>query len=341
MTPTGKISYFKHFPFHFVRPYDAQQRCTTQEFLQKLNVSNCEWFLRPKVAISEACEALRKNWEIVYSGSVVHDELKHTFEQLIDPIIPSLAALDSKDKTTPATNQHVFELMNSCFHAPDLDSQLADVMHEAAALYVFAAQLRAMRALVKNPEHYANKLTSDAPEAVQFRNTKTVASMQRMFTTLCVPNETAQTPNTMEVRALASQLVNPANPNAQITGLPCVATLTPNNGLTNPTTTATTTTPGLGNQAIDMILQLQAQIQGMQQELLQKQAPPPSTADISPPPDRPKKKKRSRIVLEDIDEEQPSTSKDYTSTEPQDPETQEQDHHSQPAKRKKARKGNK
>ena len=45
-------------------------------------------------------------------------------------------------------------------------------MQESGALYVFLAQLRAMRALFLNPEQYAAKLMNNSPEAIQLKNMK-------------------------------------------------------------------------------------------------------------------------------------------------------------------------
>ena len=59
-----KVTFFKQFPHHFLRPYDAQLECTYEEFLQKLTPRNCEWLMRPKIALSEVAQALRENWEL-------------------------------------------------------------------------------------------------------------------------------------------------------------------------------------------------------------------------------------------------------------------------------------
>jgi hypothetical protein len=46
------------------------------------------------------------------------------------------------------------------------------------SLFVFLTQLRAMRALITNPEQYASKLVNDEPPAIQFKNDKTIAALQ-------------------------------------------------------------------------------------------------------------------------------------------------------------------
>ena len=68
-TPSTKVTFFKHFPHHFLWPYDAQLLDNQHDFIEKLTAKNCEWTMRPKVTLSEAAQALRENWEILKTAS--------------------------------------------------------------------------------------------------------------------------------------------------------------------------------------------------------------------------------------------------------------------------------
>ena len=51
--------YFKQFPKQLIKPYGAHTAPLSEEnILSKINTINCEWFLRPKYAMSEMAETV-------------------------------------------------------------------------------------------------------------------------------------------------------------------------------------------------------------------------------------------------------------------------------------------
>lgn len=307
-TPT-KVTYFKHFPHYFIRPYDAQLHFNQSEFLEKLTPRNCEWMMRPKIALSEAAQALRENWDIIKDAEVVDSRIRDNILNIMTPIADSLLNVDTKQKSTQATETDIYNILNACFQEPQLDASLANWMQQSAALYVFIAQLRAMRTVLANPQQYASKLMNDSPEAVQFKTAKTVPAMQQMLNTMCttVQLQTLSSTATGTHGQLAGQLINP-NSQSQTLVAPPLPLLT---GLCQPTTlppaTATATAtqvnlpslppdipstsstaqanlaatqqqeqqpvqppPQVNDQFMDMMLQLQAQIQALQQQAAMK-----------------------------------------------------------------------
>lgn len=216
----SKVTYFKHFPHYFIHPYDAQLQYNQQEFLEKLSARNCEWITRPKVALSEAAQALHENWEIVKKSPLLDRTVQNQMESVLEPMHQIFTNLDSKDKSSNATNQDVYQVMRWCFDYPDLDASLSTSMQQSAAFFVLLTQLRAMRGLVTNPKHYATKLVNDAPESIQFKNDKTVGALQQMLTAMCASPQTGpQSSGSHNVRALAQQLVDPSASRASSSGL--------------------------------------------------------------------------------------------------------------------------
>ena len=140
----GKVTFFKHFPHHFLRPYDAQQHYNNAEFVEKLTPRNCEWLMRPKIALSEAAQGLRQNWELVQNSDLVDANTREIITNMMTPIFQSLLNVDSKEKTTQPSHVDIHNIMNSCYQRPELDTSLAKWKQESAALYVFIMQLRAM-----------------------------------------------------------------------------------------------------------------------------------------------------------------------------------------------------
>lgn len=101
-TSPTKVTYFKHFPHYFIRPNDAQLQLNQSEFLEKLTPRNCEWMMQPKIALSEAAQALRENWDIIKEAELVDSGICDTFLNIITPIAHSLVNVDTKGKSTQA-----------------------------------------------------------------------------------------------------------------------------------------------------------------------------------------------------------------------------------------------
>lgn len=130
-----------------------------------------------------------------------------------------------------------------------------------------------MRALFTHPEACASKLVSDHTAAVQFKNNKSVATLQKMLTEMCVPFATSNpTSQSAHVRTLAEDLVDPSNP----TSSQRPNTSTPHSGLSDPSSTerdqrqpSVVHQPSqatVNTQLMDMILSLESQMQLLQQQ---------------------------------------------------------------------------
>ena len=212
-TPS-KVTFFKHFPHHFLRPYDAQIQYSNADFLEKLTPRNCEWLMRPKIALNEAAQGLRQNWVLFENSELIHATMRENIHNMIMPISESLSKVDTKEKTTQPNDVGIYNIMNSYYQHPELDTSLTKWMQESAALYVFFTQFRAMRVLFANPEQYASKLMSDSPEAIQFKNAKTIPALQKrlndMCTTTAVTASAIDTPHHRQ--QLSQQLTNPQRP---------------------------------------------------------------------------------------------------------------------------------
>lgn len=364
----SKVTYFKHFPHYFLRPYDAQQHYNLQEFLEKLSARNCEWMTRPKVAISEAAQALSENWELVKANNFLEPSIQRQMETLLQPMQQVLSNLDVKQKTTQATNQDVYQVMRWCFDQPQLDESLSLWMQQSAAFFVMVTQMGAMRALLTNPEQYATKLVNDSPEAIRFKSEKSVASLQKMLTDMCASFQSIPViGTTTHLSALAQQLVNPAGAPPMPPGLQAPSNTFSNapQNLDIPTTanevqlpvsnTQSMTTPQqpqsttLNTQLMDMILSLQNQMQQLQQQQMAAKTKEMADNDIPQPQKINKKKRKINDTNEDsqpqpiepppMQVDEPSTSTCYEEAEvPQTDEVKKSDENHEVKKSKKQKK---
>lgn len=64
-TSTG-VTYFRQFLKNFLRPYGkVEGKMTDEKVLKRVSRDSCEWFSRPKVAMSELSETIVKNIEVL------------------------------------------------------------------------------------------------------------------------------------------------------------------------------------------------------------------------------------------------------------------------------------
>ena len=100
---TTKVTYFRHFPHNFIRPYDGQLQYSDQEYIEKLSTVNCEWLSRPKVAMSDCSKAMLDNMAILENNTVFNDTFMTTVKGVVDPCMASFANLNTKNKDNRPT----------------------------------------------------------------------------------------------------------------------------------------------------------------------------------------------------------------------------------------------
>ena len=66
---------------------------------------NCEWLLRPNIAISEMASTLKDNWSniMAYRETVFTKDFVDNLRQFVDPITDALRRVGNKDKLDTST----------------------------------------------------------------------------------------------------------------------------------------------------------------------------------------------------------------------------------------------
>ena len=153
----------------------------------------------------------------------------------------------------------MYKIMSWSLQHTEMDDSLTQMMHQCAAFYMFLTQLRAMRALFRNPEVYAAKLVNDSPKAIQFKNSKSIPALQQLLNKMCA--KTAPTPGTSSATAyhssqLCQQLVNLAMGTTASTSFTAVTTTPAEHTAADQLTPPTAPPSQITNQLMDFILQL-------------------------------------------------------------------------------------
>lgn len=96
------VSYFNHFRKDFIRPYwlvHDQSSFDARTLSHRLNNINCEFFLRPQIAISEFAETVLINLKYIEEHlDILEKESIYAFIKKTKKIEPYLDILDSKLK---------------------------------------------------------------------------------------------------------------------------------------------------------------------------------------------------------------------------------------------------
>ena len=96
------VSFFNHFRKDFIRPYGLAHNENTFDpatLSRRLNNINCEFYLRPQIAISEFAETIPANLQYVEENiNILDEESISAFIRKTRKIEPYLKILDSKKR---------------------------------------------------------------------------------------------------------------------------------------------------------------------------------------------------------------------------------------------------
>ena len=94
------VQYYNHFRKDFLRPYGlAHEESSFDDatITRRLNSYNCEFYLRPQVAISEFAETVQQNLHYIRDNAEIIDQRAiSAFVKKTEKLEPYLAILDTK-----------------------------------------------------------------------------------------------------------------------------------------------------------------------------------------------------------------------------------------------------
>lgn len=135
--------------------------------------------------------------------------------------------------------------------------------------------MRAMQVCVNNTRIYASKLMNDHPSAVEFKNAKTLATLQKMLTAMAVPVGPQTAQDGRRNRAAVDELIDPSAGRIAVNTARLEQTSSPREGLVNPSEECASPasrinksiegSSAINHQLMDMVIMLQEQMQTLQQ----------------------------------------------------------------------------
>ena len=190
------VSYFNQFPANFLKPYGKADSPPDEDTISKrTRPISCEWFLRPKVAMSEFTETITQNIEILKDEHIKYIDASK-FEEMSEEIQPFLIALNrlnnnknskEKNNTTAPTKDDIKTVMSflyDCNHP--LDKAVEDMVILGAAMFTTAIQYIVARSIMTEPAKFAEKLVLENEGSKEFKKGRDVKALRRFLESECL-----------------------------------------------------------------------------------------------------------------------------------------------------------
>ena len=182
------VNYFNHFPRQRLIPYGQISEATSDKtMLDKANSINCEYLIRPKIAMSEFAETVQSNMNLL-----VHKCEKLDFESVSSHIYKLdevMKVFNTKNNQTVSSkdvrNVLKYFIEDNC----ERDDAFDNLEHLGMMMYTIASHQKQVRALVRDPRIYSLKCENlNASEG--FKSSPSITTLKDWWSKELVTEET-------------------------------------------------------------------------------------------------------------------------------------------------------
>ena len=140
-----------------MRPYrKIEAALTTKQIKETLNPKNCEWFTRPKVAMSEMAATCSEN--IKGARQVLHRWLQDDIISMMVKYKDAVHPLNTKNDA-PVTPEVVSKMMQfHCTNKPNEVKFFEDTERLGNISFLMGTHFRSLRTLILNMKDYAQMI---------------------------------------------------------------------------------------------------------------------------------------------------------------------------------------
>ena len=188
-SPGGNgVLYRNQFPKNFLRPYGAVEQAPTEDVVfRRVSPASCEWLKRPKVAMSEMAETLSTNMDMLTAKkSKLLSSDGVAYAKKLKPLLQNLKHLNTKNRETPATKDHVKGILKCVVGADEqTDAFIDEAMEVGAALFLTATHLSVARTLFRNPDQYASAIDVTGKWASDFKKNANMRTLKTAIEKEC------------------------------------------------------------------------------------------------------------------------------------------------------------
>lgn len=220
LTPekTKAVSYFNQFPANFLKPYGRAADPPTEETINKrTNPISCEWFLCPKVVMSEFAATMVENLALLedHNSPLVKNAKFRRVMESSQAFVDALNSLNSNSSDN-ATDEDVKTVLQYMYDEDNgLEAVVDDMFTLGGAMFTTAIHYMVSRSLFSDPKHYSTKLETDNHATKQFKSKPNIQGLKAFLTNECVTS--ADQPSTSSActksrKRLLEELEKPETP---------------------------------------------------------------------------------------------------------------------------------
>lgn len=186
-SPKG-LGFFNQFVRHFIRPYgEADDAPSEETVIRRIKPFNCEWLIRPKVAVSETAATILENAKLFdENGSEYSDILNEKFLQAFAEKFSSIQddlKLLKKDSDEKPTKDNVIALLKFLYKEDaELDKIVDSIFKYGGALFAMSCNIIVARTLIRNHESYAGLVAAENQSDADFKRKKDIKEMKKFLT---------------------------------------------------------------------------------------------------------------------------------------------------------------
>ena len=209
-SPKG-VGFFNQFVRHFIRPYgEADDAPSEETVIRRIKPFNCEWLIRPKVAVSETAATILENAKLFdenggeYSGDILNEKFLQAFAEKFSFIQDDLKLL-KKDSEEKPTKDNVIALLKFLYKEDaELDKIVDSMFKYGGALFAMSCNIIVARTLIRNHESYAELVAAENQSDADFKRKKDIKEMKKFLTQNIVGETTKKRCNNTPRKRLES-----------------------------------------------------------------------------------------------------------------------------------------
>ena len=186
-TPSG-VLFYNHFPSNFLRPYGvADSWPHDKTIFKRVNPKNCEWLIRPQVAMSEFAATINENMDFLATdnNALIQTEKFAEMQQILSGFLGCLERLNTRNVEKPNLADAKDVMKTILKDDDDVESFFDSMVKVGGAMFSMGIHYSVVKTLMTNPDEYAAKTVGTNKLASQFKNDPTIAGLKDFLTSHC------------------------------------------------------------------------------------------------------------------------------------------------------------
>lgn len=147
------IQYLNQFPKYFITPYGEISATNDEVMQRRIKPTNCEWYIRPKIAASEMADTFQKCLPHIKNSELMDKDIWKKVEKETTDLTKTLKKMNIKDNLD-VSREDVKQLIESL--KDNANKDIFDALFELGhSLFSIAIHYKVASYLVSNVKDYA------------------------------------------------------------------------------------------------------------------------------------------------------------------------------------------